>query len=142
MMGDAKIWLFLRVLTHNIYYLLILLKERFMRTLSIILILGTLTACASSGFLEFRPAHWEGQDWAITGKADIGAEKDFIIIKVNNEDAIVGSLSKDKPEDVFTGNFEDYQISAKCKLLNAGKGDPNHSCEVSVNGDSAGKLSF
>jgi len=113
-----------------------------MRTLSIILILGTLAACASTGFLEYRPAHWEGQDWAITGKADVGAEKDFIIIKVNNKDAIVGSLSKDKPEDVFTGNFEDYKITAKCKLLNAGKGDANHTCEISVDGQSAGTLSF
>ena len=113
-----------------------------MRTLSIILILGALTACASSGFLEYRPAHWLGQDWAITGKADVGTDKDFIILKVNNKEVIGGNLSKDKPEEVFTGNFQDYKISAKCKLLHAGKGDANHSCEVSVNGESAGTLSF
>ena len=114
-----------------------------MRTLSIILILGTLTACASSGgFLEYRPAHWMGQDWAITGKADVGADKDFIILKINNKEVVSGNLSKDKPEEEFTGNFEDYKISAKCKLLNAGKGDANHNCEISVNGDTAGQLSF
>ena len=114
-----------------------------MRTLSIVLILGILAACASSGgFLEYKPPHWKGQDWAITGKADVGAEKDFIIIKINNKDAIAGSLSKDKPEEVFSGNFEDYKISAKCKLLNAGKGDANHSCEISVNDETAGQLTF
>jgi len=114
-----------------------------MRTLSIILILGTLAACASSGgFLEYRPAHWTGQDWAITGKADVGTNNDFIVIKINNKEVVSGILTKDKPEEVFTGNFEDYKISAKCKLLNASKGDANHTCEVSVNGQSAGTLSF
>jgi hypothetical protein len=114
-----------------------------MRTLSIILILGTLAACASSSnFLEYRPAHWMGQDWAITGKADVGSNNDFIVLKINNKEAVSGILSKDKPEEVLTGNFEDYKISAKCKLLNAGKGNANHSCEVSVDGQSAGTLSF
>jgi len=114
-----------------------------MRTLSIILIMGALAACASSsGFLEYRPAHWEGQDWAITGKADVGTDKDFIILKINDKDALAGNLSKENPEQVFTGDFEGYAISAKCKLLNAGKGDPNHTCEVSVDREPAGQLSF
>ena len=113
-----------------------------MRKLSIVLILGALSACASSGFLEYRPPHWEGQDWAITGKADVGAEKDFIIIKINDKDALAGNLTKEKPEQEFIGDFEGYSISAKCKLLNAGKGKPNHSCEMTVEKEAAGKLTF
>jgi hypothetical protein len=114
-----------------------------MRTLSIVLILGTLAACASSGaFLEYKPEHWRGQDWAITGKADVGANEDIITIKINDSDVMTGSLSKQKPEDVFTGSYEDYDISADCKVTNAGSSTAKYNCTVSVSGETAGQLSF
>ena len=110
-----------------------------MRSLSIVLILGALTACASSGgYLEYKPDHWEGLNWAITGRADA----DTVIIKINDTDVIFGDLTKQKPEDEFTGSFQGYNISAKCKLVNAGTDTAKHNCSVSVDDKLAGKLTF
>ena len=114
-----------------------------MRSLSIVLILGMLAACASSGgYLEYKPEHWKGQLWAITGTADDGPDKDTVIISINNSDVIIGDLSEQDPEDVFTGTYEDYDISANCKLVGAGSGSSKHNCTVSVDGKPAGRLSF
>jgi hypothetical protein len=114
-----------------------------MRTLSIVLILGALAACASSGGLvEFKPEHWMGPGWAITGKAYVGSTKDTVIIKINDTNVITGSLSEEKPEDEFTGSYEGYDISAKCKLANVDKSAARHDCSVSVDKKVAGQLSF
>jgi hypothetical protein len=121
----------------------LVLKERFMRTLSIVLILGTLAACASSGgYMEYKPEHWKGNNWAITGKASVGTTTDTIYIKINDSDVIIGDLSKQKPEDEFSGSYEGYDISAKCKLVNTEKSTGSHDCVVSVNNKMAGQLSF
>lgn len=109
-----------------------------MRTLFICLVLGTLAACASSGgFLEYKPEHWRGADWAITGKAEHSGDGDVVSIKINDADVLSGKLSQQQPEGEFTGNYENYNISAKCKLENA-----SHDCTVSVDNKVAGQLSF
>ena len=109
-----------------------------MRTLCISLMIGILAACASSGgFLEYKPAHWVGADWAITGMAEHGADADTVFIKVNDSTVITGKLSPQNPEDEFTGSFQDYTISARCKLVNA-----SHNCAVSVDDKAIGQLSF
>ena len=114
-----------------------------MRTLSVVLVVSALAACASSGgFLEYKPEFWRGPDWAITGKADVGTASDTVMIMINDSTVIIGDLSKQKPEDEFIGNYEGYDISAKCKLENAGQGTASHNCAVSVNKKMAGKLTF
>lgn len=110
-----------------------------MRTISVLLILLALSACASSGaFLEYKPPHWKGSDWAITGKAETEANGDAITITINQTDVITGIVSKQKPENEFTNSYEGYNISAKCKLKNSGE----HSCTVLVDNETAGQLSF
>ena len=114
-----------------------------MRSLFIVLVLGTLAACASSGgYFEYKPDHWEGQNWAITGKADVASDADTVIIKINDTDVIFGDLTKEHPEDEFTGSFEGYDVSAKCKLLDTGDKTANHKCSVSIDNKPAGDLTF
>ncbi len=109
-----------------------------MRTLFIALAVGTLAACASSGgFLEYKPDHWRGADWAITGQAKSGNDGDVVSIKINDTDVISGKLSHQQPEGEFTGNYENYNVSAKCKLENS-----THDCTISVDSKVAGQLSF
>jgi hypothetical protein len=114
-------------------------KERYMRELSILLLIGILAGC-SSGILEYKPAHWKGLSWAIGGKANVGATTDAVTILVNDTVVITGNLSKLNPEGNFTGSYEGYDISAKCRLT--GKGSSNHDCDVFVEGKMAGHLSF
>lgn len=115
-----------------------------MRSFYIVLIICTLAACASTpgGYLEYRPEHWKGQLWDITGKADVGAKEDKIYINVNNKNIITGVLSRENPEDVFTGNYEDIDITANCKLQSAEVNASRHNCELTIEGTVAGHLFF
>jgi len=118
-----------------------------MRSLTIVLVLGVLTACAtSSNYFEYKPAHWRGLNWAITGKAEIGTDADTVIIKINDHDVIFGDLTKQKPEDTFVGTYEGYDVSAKCKLLDSGDVNARHKCSIVIGEDDAkddaGKLTF
>ena len=103
-----------------------------MRTLSklvLVLLLCNLAACAS-GTLEYRPLHWKGKLWAITGKAIIDPDGDFITIVINNTDVMSGILSKDNPNVVMAGKYQDYDVSAKCTLNISGGKNARHVCGV------------
>ena len=114
-----------------------------MRSLSIVLLLSVLTACAtSSDYFEFRPPNWVGKNWAITGKSEISADADTVIIKINDKDVIFGDLSKQKPEDDFVGTYEGYDVSAKCKLVESSDVNARHTCSVMIEKEDAGKLTF
>jgi len=114
-----------------------------MRSFTIALLLGMLTACAtSSNYFEFRPGDWKGLSWAITGKAEIGTDADTVIIKINDKDVIFGDLSKKKPEDDFVGTYEGYDVSAKCKLVDSSDVNARHKCSVTIEKEEAGKLTF
>jgi hypothetical protein len=110
-----------------------------MRNISLLLLMGILSGC-SSGLLEYKPAYWRGSNWVIGGKATVGATTDTVTILVNESPAITGNLSQQNPEGTFAGSYEEYDMSAKCRLT--GKGSSNHECDVFVEGKMAGHLSF
>ena len=115
-----------------------------MRTLSklfLVLLLCNLAACASNGTLEYRPIHWKGDLWSITGKAIIDPDGDFITIVINGSDVMSGILSKDNPRTIMTGKYQDYDITAQCELISGNK-NAKHACVVLVDGGPAGNFTF
>lgn len=115
-----------------------------MRTLSklfLVLLLCSLAACASNGTLEYRPLHWKGKLWAISGKAIIDPDGDFVTIVINNTDVMSGIISKENPQVVMSGSYEDYDINAKCGFAPGSK-NKKHACAVLVDGDFAGNFTF
>ena len=114
-----------------------------MRSLTIVLVLGMLVACASSGgYLEYKPEHWRGQLWAITAKAETGEKEDTVTVNINDTNVLFGTLSKESPEDIFFGSYEGYDISASCRLAATQDKASRHSCTLTVDGEEAGVLSF
>ena len=116
-----------------------------MRTLSklfLVLLLCNLAACASNGTLEYKPLHWRGKLWAITGKAIIDPDGDFITIVINDTDVMSGILSKDNPVVVMEGKYQDYDISSRCQLNISGGKNAKHICGIMVDGAFAGNFSF
>ena len=114
-----------------------------MRTLSklfLVLLLCNLAACAS-GTLEYKPVHWKGKLWAITGKAIIDPDGDFITVVINDTDVMSGILSQDNPQVIMTGKYLEYDVAAKCGF-NSGDKNAKHVCSVNVDGAYAGNFSF
>jgi hypothetical protein len=105
------------------------------------LLLFSLVACASNGTIEFKPLHWKGNLWAITGKTIIDPDGDFITVVINGTDVMSGILNKDNPVANLTGNYEDYDIHAKCEFTSGGK-NAKHKCSVLVGGEFAGDFTF
>lgn len=112
-----------------------------MRRFLIFLIVGALAACASSGF-AYKPEHWMGPNWAVTGKADVDEDGDTVAIFINGSEVMSGYLTQDTPTDILSGNFQDYSTSARCTAENAGTDKAKHKCMVQVEGKIAGQLSF
>ena len=115
-----------------------------MRTLSklfLVLLLCNLAACASNGTLEYRPIHWKGDLWSITGKAIIDPDGDFITIVINGTDVMSGILSKDNPKTVMEAKYQDYDVSAQC-IINSGDKNARHACSMLVDGAFAGNFTF
>jgi hypothetical protein len=116
-------------------------EEKCMRKFFIFLIVGALAACASSG-LAYKPAHWKGPNWAITGKADVDEDGDTVTILINGTEVMSGYMTGDTPTDILSGNYQDYATSARCTAENAGTSKAKHECMVEVDGKIAGQLSF
>ncbi|PTQ88413.1 hypothetical protein [Agitococcus lubricus] len=79
--------------------------------------------------------------WQLSAKAKLEAGQDKIMIYVNQELAITGLLSPQKPKATFQGAYRQYPMTAECELVANGLVFDHH-CAIQAQGKSVTHLTF
>lgn len=115
-----------------------------MRVLIFAVVMATLTACATaSKTYTYRPAgHGDKPAWAISAKSETGTVNDKVLILVNGEPVITGTIGMLKTEDSWTAEHQGHRILAECWIPDISGFVTTHRCTIFVDNERAADLRF
>lgn len=112
-----------------------------LRDMVLLLAATTLAACSTT---SSRVALFEtgNQKLYISGSAKNGAITDELVITVNGQAIIQGTISTVQPTANLTGTYQGIKIDAECKNVDTGGFQFVHQCIIYANSAKAAELSF
>lgn len=110
-----------------------------MKHLAFASIVLTLSGCATAPSQGYRPANYSGAPWTISG--EMNQLSNGVVIKINNQSIINGTLSIFSGDGEFSGSYEGKPVSASC-VTSMGLLSNKTNCFVFVSGEKAATLTF
>ena len=114
-------------------------QDKSMKNIALVAFTLAIVGCASAPSQGYRPANYSGTPWNISG--ELNQFSNGVVIKINNQSVIQGSLSLLTSDGEFSGTYEGRPVNASC-LTSMGLFSNKTNCFVFINGEKAATLTF